>query len=1547
MGKTATKRCLLLFSWLFALLFSVSTAWCACGGERIGYETQQMQVGATQALTVTGARPEASYRWRVASGGGTLSATTEASVVYTAPSSNPDCVNNPVITLSSDGATCDTLQIAVHGAGTNDWYYPVSKVGAVEVCREHADHTALCRAWIGCDGNPSENCRPLGPNCGMTSFFCNSHGWFLTRPCNSESAPYNIPPGTYCSGSMGPTYKDIRTPMMKANGCCPAALLPAEPPPPACDVSVTSFGGTSTAIDVHNGGRVVFTGTIASSDPVSWRVTVAGKKIGEGTGLAVSVPWDGRLDGQVAEIGRTWPVKLVVETTDGRCSTEGETTVTVTASEKDCKMQVHVGSSAHLAAGSLSEPLLLFRLPGSRMMPEFSLSYDSGGEKGVLGIGWTHDYLETLTAISDEDRYVWRDGQGGRLVLYRNGEVHTPEHSSWPALAKNTDGTYDLCSRDLTHRLFDASGRLMAILDRNGNTVSLTYDAGNRLAAVTDPAGRKIVFGYDAAGLLGMVTDPNGNTHAFTYAGDTLTGIATSRPSGAHFWRFSYNDQGLLTAKTDPRGHETRYTYDGNRRLAGTTDPEGKTREIRYDPESSWSTLTEKDGGTWTFRYDPVLGVLLERTDPLGHTTRYGYDGNRNLVRQTEPDGSESAYTYDGYGNLSSVTDPLGKTTCFTYNGQGQVTSVTDPLGHTVTYGYDARGNLLAITDAQGAVTRYAHDDRGNVTGITDALGRTMVLAYDASGNLVSVTDPEKSTATLGYDSLGNRVRMKDALGNATTFDFDSLNRLIRITDPLGHATRLTRDPAGNPLTVTDPNGHATGYTYNYRDRVTGITDALGQHTILTYGGSSCPSCGGGADKLTAVTDAKGQTTTFEYDLAGRRTKETDPLGNATSHAYDARGNLAALTRPDGRTIAYRYDWNGRLLEKVFSDGSTAAFRYDDAGNLVYAGNQHIAYQFTYDANRRVTEVVDSEGRRIRYSYDALGNRTEMVTPEGKAVSYTYDLNGRLTGIGTANAEGDSPESGSGNASSGTYNFTYDSAGRRTLLARPGGTTTAYSYDAGSRLLKILHRDRDGRTLDTVGYTHDNTGNRVTREEKDRTVSYGYDAVDRLTEASPKPKSAKGILGKLLEEIAKKLKEGYEYDAVGNRVRGPGKNDSQAHDAGNRLLEDRDHRYEYDANGNLVRKTGTGPLGAVTTYRYDDENNLIGAEIALGPLTTEIEYAYDPFGRRIAKTVKREIELGDREFSIPAPRTIRYVYDNEDVILEYLKHGDREARTASYLHGPGIDEPLAVERRRPPLFGNGGFEVFDYLADGLGSVTGLTDSKGRLVQRYEYDSFGNPLAINPLIVQPYAFTGREYDPETGLYYYRARYYDPKAGRFITRDPIGFAGGDVNLFSYVWNGPATHVDPFGLAGDGQKAFDEYYNNPANWITGGLGPYIQVSKGHSDFYASDRFDWTKEDRGLTAPELPWIGTYWHFRSLHETVGDILDAIAKCNKDSFERAIHDMHDVTFHYDKGYRWWTLGHLKEFPTPYDPDNDLAAWNKSQKRTLYFVNMWNNKCGCK
>ncbi|MEK6538360.1 MAG: RHS repeat-associated core domain-containing protein, partial [Nitrospirota bacterium] len=127
-----------------------------------------------------------------------------------------------------------------------------------------------------------------------------------------------------------------------------------------------------------------------------------------------------------------------------------------------------------------------------------------------------------------------------------------------------------------------------------------------------------------------------------------------------------------------------------------------------------------------------------------------------------------------------------------------------------------------------------------------------------------------------------------------------------------------------------------------------------------------------------------------------------------------------------------------------------------------------------------------------------------------------------------------------------------------------------------------------------------------------------------------------------------------------------------------------------------------------------------------------------------------------------------------------------------YVHGPGIDEPIAMIR---------GGQTYYYHADGLGSIIAITDSYGRVVQRYEYNSFGEITYIqDPNFIQPYTYTGREYDTESGLYYYRARYYDAKVGRFLQQDPFrGFLRypQTQNPYPYVWQNPVNWVDPFGL------------------------------------------------------------------------------------------------------------------------------------------------------
>jgi len=165
------------------------------------------------------------------------------------------------------------------------------------------------------------------------------------------------------------------------------------------------------------------------------------------------------------------------------------------------------------------------------------------------------------------------------------------------------------------------------------------------------------------------------------------------------------------------------------------------------------------------------------------------------------------------------------------------------------------------------------------------------------------------------------------------------------------------------------------------------------------------------------------------------------------------------------------------------------------------------------------------------------------------------------------------------------------------------------------------------------------------------------------------------------------------------------------------------------------------------------------------------------------------------------PKVARYIYDNEDILLE-LDGSDNI--TARYTHGPGIDEPLIMEKNS---------QSFYYHADGLGSVTEITDAAGAVKQQYVYSSFGKiESQLDSSFVQPYTFTAREFDSETELYHYRARQYDSKSGRFNQEDPILHAGNPdipfsapvllsnppmLHPYTYTQNNPVGSTDPLGL------------------------------------------------------------------------------------------------------------------------------------------------------
>jgi RHS repeat-associated protein len=322
------------------------------------------------------------------------------------------------------------------------------------------------------------------------------------------------------------------------------------------------------------------------------------------------------------------------------------------------------------------------------------------------------------------------------------------------------------------------------------------------------------------------------------------------------------------------------------------------------------------------------------------------------------------------------------------------------------------------------------------------------------------------------------------------------------------------------------------------------------------------------------------------------------------------------------------------------------------------------------------------------------------------------------------------------------FTFTYDANNRRTTRTLPNGTTSTYSYDQASRITGIQTAN-NAATIDNVTYTYDNAGNRTAKTQNATNYSYAYDNIYRLTQVIP----------------SSGTQETYTYDQVGNRL-------TKAPDT--------------SLNTN-----------ATTQYTYDDENRLTGVQITQNGNIKQLTFAYDPFGNRISKTILQDGIGTDCQSPNVCPRTINYVYDNQNIIMEYDQTGNI---TAKYTHGPNIDEPLAIQQ---------GTNTYYYHADGLGSITALSNASGNIVQTYSYDSFGNMTATGN-IRQPFTYTAREYDYATGMCFYRARYYDSKVGRFVTKDPIGFKGG-INQYAYVENNPVNLTDPSGL-----KSIKEYYD-----------------------------------------------------------------------------------------------------------------------------------------
>ncbi len=244
----------------------------------------------------------------------------------------------------------------------------------------------------------------------------------------------------------------------------------------------------------------------------------------------------------------------------------------------------------------------------------------------------------------------------------------------------------------------------------------------------------------------------------------------------------------------------------------------------------------------------------------------------------------------------------------------------------------------------------------------------------------------------------------------------------------------------------------------------------------------------------------------------------------------------------------------------------------------------------------------------------------------------------------------------------------------------------------------------------------------------------------------------------------------YQYDSNGNRIGGYNQAGSiiSYYDAQDRLTGWNNTSYTYTANGELASKNNAG---AVTSYSNDVLGNLMSATL---PNATTIDYVIDGRNRRVGKKVNGTLVQG-------------FLYkDQLNPVAELDGAGNVVSR---FVYGSKANVPDYMIK---------GGVTYRIISDHLGSPRLVVNtSTGAIVQRMDYDDWGNVTNDTNPGFQPFGFAGGIYDRDTNLIRLGARDYDPETGRWTAKDPIRFAGGDSNLYGYVLGDPINFIDPNGL------------------------------------------------------------------------------------------------------------------------------------------------------
>jgi RHS repeat-associated protein len=1028
----------------------------------------------------------------------------------------------------------------------------------------------------------------------------------------------------------------------------------------------------------------------------------------------------------------------------------------------------------------------------------------------ALGLAWTSRYYATLTRRQQNLEFInplgslqiFADAEGilnqgntvrdlgAFLEVFRKNDHCVVQH--W-----NVD-TGEIVRYIFPIGLPDKSWCMSSLEDETGQALDLHWDTQLKLIRVCQRLeGRELVFRYTAQGLLDKVVfrAHTGEERTLaSYDHDESGRLIAAYNALDVADRYQYDDRHRLTREIVKDGGVFTYLYDERNRCVKMSGLNGyQDKRLRFIDAAFFTEVTDSYGATVRYEHLPT-GQIIRVIDAIGREKKTKYDNHGRIVALGTADGHVTRYAYDDQGNRSTIVDVMGNAYVFTHNQQHLPVSFIDPIGHQWHREYDEFNRLVSTIDPLGGKWGVRYNSDGTVAEMTNALGASKRWAYE-DGIVTSAIDWFGNAIFFQFDSMGRMASMLEPLNLRTLFEYDSTGNLLVMQLPDATTRRMTYDVDGNLISYCDGNRNITTYRYGPCRRLLETVDAEKRVTRYKWGTEP--------DRLQSIENENGELHHFQYDSLGRVSNELGFDAKVIAYEYDNEDHIIAVTNGETR-IQYLRDPLGRLMTKI-TPTATSEYTYDATGKLILAKNSNVELRFSYDAGGGLTNEVQRVTVNfpieflLTHKLDAVGNRIETILPSGDVISTQCDASGDWLSLqwqGTQLAEVQRDA---------VRRETYHTLGHRSE-----GLMQRREYDSASRLiaLQLIRRDK---IISRNEFIYDPDGQLVSRFDAVRgAFAYQYDATGRLQSArSPR------------------IDESFRSDPAGNPMDTLSATTAIDKVAGNLLQRLTVKRFEYDDRGNTTRiwRIEADEQQEVMDLQYDSENQLVKANRSN---SMEAKYYYDPLGRRVAKTVTSwQPATGqvsgafDQQTShemVNESHTI-FVWDSDRLVQEV-----NSDETITYLCKPESFVPIAqihcdisqglyaAPQSEEAIFdrklGISNWQskpwatstrIYYINNDHLGTPQEAVTFEGSVVWMANYKAWGGIQSFSgSAIEQPLRFQGQYEDTETGLFYNRHRYYDPDTGRYLSQDPIGFAGGDNNFYRYAPN-PFAWIDPLGLTG----------------------------------------------------------------------------------------------------------------------------------------------------